>query len=75
MLELHAFEVTRIEAVEPHALRVAGNLVATLAWREGAFQSVVDPANTVELAVDFEAFPVTGDDVLVPLIDDAAGGG
>ena len=75
LLELHAFEVTRIETVEPHALRVAGRLAATLAWREGAFQSVVDATNTVELAVEFEAYPVTGDDVLVPLIDDAAGGG
>jgi hypothetical protein len=75
LLELHAFEVTRIEAVEPHALRVAGRLVATLAWREGAFQSVVDPTNTVELDVEFEAYPVTGDEVLMPLIDDAAGGG
>ena len=75
LLELHAFEVTRIEAVEPHALRVAGRLVATLAWREGTFQSVVDATNTVELTVDFEAYPVTGDDVLAPLIEDAAGGG
>jgi hypothetical protein len=75
LLELHAFEVTRLEAVEPHALRVAGRLVATLAWREGAFQSVVDATNTVELTVDFEAYPVTGDDVLTPLLEDAAGGG
>jgi len=75
LLELHAFEVTRIEAIEPHALRVAGRLTATLAWREGAFQSVVDPTNTVEVTVDFEAYPVTGDDVLAPLLEDAAGGG
>jgi hypothetical protein len=30
LLELHAFEVTRLEAVEPHALRVAGRLVQQL---------------------------------------------
>jgi hypothetical protein len=37
----------------------------SLAW-DGDAQGV---------AVEFEAYPVTGDEVLVPLIDDAAGGG
>ena len=75
LLELHAFELTVVEAVAPHVLRVAGRLTATLVWREGAFQVTVDPTNTVELTLDFEADPVVGDDVLVPLLEDAAAGG
>jgi hypothetical protein len=74
VLELHAFELTLVEAERTHVLRVAGRLEATLAWRQGAFQVTVDPTNTVALAVDFVAFPVVGDDVLVPLLDGATDG-
>lgn len=72
LLELRAFELTLVEAVEPHALRIAGRLAATLAWREGAFQVTVDPTRSVELMVEFEAFPVAGDDVLGPLLEDVS---
>ncbi len=75
ILDLRHFELTLVEAVEPHVLRVAGRLEATLAWRSGGFQATIDPADTVELLLDFEAYPVVGDDILVPLIEDAAGGG
>jgi hypothetical protein len=75
LLELHEFELTLAEAVDAHVLRVAGRLSATLAWREGGFQVVVDPDRSVELHVDFEAYPVVGDDVLGPLLERAAGGG
>jgi len=75
LLELHSFEITLFEVVAPHVLRVAGRLAATLAWREGAFQSVIDPTNRVALTLDFEAYPVTGDDVFGPLLEGAAGGG
>lgn len=75
LLELHAFELTLAEPADGHVLRVAGRLAATLAWREGAFQAVVDPGRSVELVVDFEAFPVVGDDVLGPLLERAAGAG
>jgi len=68
LLELRAFELTLVEAVEPHTLRVAGRLAATLVWREGGFQVTVDPTRTVELVVEFEAFPVAGDDVLGTLL-------
>jgi hypothetical protein len=75
LLDLRVFDVTLLEAVEPHALRAAGRLEATLAWRSGSFQATIDPADSVELRLDFEAYPVVGDDVLVPLLEDAAGGG
>jgi hypothetical protein len=75
ILDLRLFDLTLVEAVEPHVLRVAGRLEATLAWRSGTFQATIDPTDTVELLLEFEADPVTGDDVLVPLVEGAAGGG
>jgi len=75
ILDLRLFDLTLLDVVAPHVLRVAGRLEATLAWRSGAFQVTIDPTDTVELLLDFEAYPVVGDDVLVPLIEGAAGGG
>lgn len=75
LLDLRLFGLTLLEAVEPHTLRVAGRLEATLAWRSGAFQVTIDPSDTVELILDFEAYPVVGDDILVPLLEGAVGGG
>jgi hypothetical protein len=75
VFELHTFELTLAEAVEAHVLRVAGRLAATLAWREGSFQARVDPSRSAVLVVEFEAFPVVGDDVLGPLLERAVGGG
>lgn len=71
VLELRAFELTAVEATDAHVLRVAGRLEATLVWRQGAFQVTVDPTNTVDVTVVFTAYPVAGDEVLVPLLEGA----
>jgi hypothetical protein len=75
MLDLRVFE--RHARRGRGAARAArgGRLEATLAWRSGSFQPTIDPADSVELRARLRGVPVVGDDVLVPLIEDAAGGG
>lgn len=65
--ELHRIEV-QVERTSDTTLRASGRLEATLVWRQGAFQVVVDPERTVTVAVDFEVDPVVGDEALAALL-------
>ena len=67
--ELHLIEL-RVERVSDTTLRATGRLEATLAWRQGAFQVVVDPDRTVAVTVDFAVDPVVGDEALAGLLGD-----